>query len=228
VLFCGSSIPCHAGTIDFSNDGSSATGSDISLFSPSTIPSTAPNDDTVIGILTNFNFYNFGSGNVSGFFNESYCSTTTECMDLGISGSPAINTIYVTGTIPALSNLTGSIGGTGNSAPLIAILLSGPLAGTSSLTSPFFTGYALPTVSSIVVNPLLASDLGLTGANFSLAAADVNIGGSAGNYTVTQSAALDLTTTSGTPEPAAWLLTTLGISSMVFFRARRKSSRVRQ
>jgi hypothetical protein len=95
--------------------------------------------------------------------------------------------------------------------------------------APFFTGYVVPTVSSIMVNPLLASDLGLTGATFSLSAVDVNIGGSAGNYTVTQSAALDLTTTSAsTPEPAAWLLTTLGISSMVFFRARRKSSPVGQ
>jgi hypothetical protein len=226
-MFCSSAILCHAGTIDFSNDGTSAVGSDISLASPSTIPSTTPNDDTVIGILTDFDLYNFGSGNVAGFFNESYCSTTTECMDLGISGSPATNTIYVTGTISALG-ITGSIGGTGNSSPLIAILLSGPLTGTSSLTSPFFTGYALPTVSSIVVNPLLVSDLGLTGATFSLSAVDVNIGGSAGNYTVTQSAAIDLTTVSGTPEPASWLLTTLGISSIVFFGARRKSSRFRQ
>jgi hypothetical protein len=148
-------------------------------------------------------------------------------MDLGISGSPNTNTIYVTGTISAMG-ITGSIGGTGNSEPLIAIQLSGSLTGTSSLTSPYFTGYVLPTVSSIVVNPLLLSNLSLTGAMFTLDTADVNIGGSAGNYTVTQSAALDLTTVSGTPEPASWLLMTLGISSMVFFRGRRKSSRVRQ
>jgi hypothetical protein len=220
LLFCASAIPCRAGTIDFFNDGTGSTGSDISLDSSSTIPGV----DTVIGILTDFNFYNFGSGNVSGFFQEAYCSTTIECADLGISGSPAINTIYVTGTVTA-DGITDSIGGTGNSVPLIAIALSGPITGTSSLTSPFFTGYGALSVSSITVNPLLLSDLGLTGATFSLTAADVNIGGGAGNYTVTQSASLDLSTSS-TPEPGSWLLMATAMSLAVF--AARVKFRVRQ
>jgi hypothetical protein len=228
LLFCASAIPCQAGVvIDFSNDGVSSTGSDISLASGSTIPSTSPDDDTVIGILTNFDLYNFGSGNVSGFFNESFCLTTPECMDLGISGGPALDTIYVTGTITALG-ITGSVGGTGDSAPLIAITLSGPLTGTSFSTSPFFTGYGPLDVSSIAVNPLLLADLGLTGATLSLAAADVNIGGSDGNYTITQSAAIELSTTSSTPEPGSWLLMTLGISLMIVFVAARRSSRAGQ
>jgi len=219
LLFCAS-IPCRAGVIDFSNDGLNDISSDISLFDPSTIPGI----DTIIGIKSFFDVYN---GTTGFFLEEEYCSTTAECEDLGYPSDTPINEILVTGTVPGA---TGTIDGTGNSAPLVAITLSGPLTGTSFANPPspppYFTGYDSVPVSSIAVNPQLLAALGLSpSTTFSLTVDDVNIGGQNGNYTTTQSADLDLSTGS-VPEPGSWLLVTSGILLTVV--AARRRSRVRQ
>jgi hypothetical protein len=162
LLFCGSAIPCHATTIDFSNYCPSQsppcpTGtSDISLGAPVTVPGT----DIVLYLTTTFNeLIVSGDPNIDGgatvyytglSLTETYCDpNSTQCGGLATQGLVNDN-IYVTGSSintsagctappPAAcvaapnSALSVSIG-TGFSSPLVDVALAGAPTGTGLLT----------------------------------------------------------------------------------------------
>jgi hypothetical protein len=220
LLFFGFAVPSNAEVVlDFSNTNGSGS-SDIS-----TTPGT-DGANTVVSLSIIFNSLAVSGapsddGTTSVFLNEYYCTDTTTCNSLGVSGILP-NIIYVVGT--ALG-VTGDITGP-NTPPLVEIALSGALTGTVA-ASPTFS-LTFPTdVSTVTVSPGLLSALGDSGAVPSLTGmTNVETGGGGGSYSVTSQATLDLGSPAPpAPEPSTWLMMTLGMFLIVFV-ARKKSSRL--